>query len=298
VSSPYLAPPLQRTLAGAARRAGVGRHLHRVHDLAPRLTERALALMRRVSSRPRDLAGAMDRRADALSAAMRHVQVFLAPTNFARQRALELGIPAAAVRTLPLGVVAEGGRPRRSGTRPRLGYVGTLAPHKGVHVLLQAFRGIAERGVTLDLYGSLSVHPSYAAELRRMAAGDERIRFHGAFPEGAQTSVFDALDALVLPSMWWENSPLTVLEALAAGRPVVASATGGVPEIVEDGDTGLLVPPGDVVALRRALVDVATGRSLGSARGPVRLKTVREGAQELLALYGSLVAAPTHVESA
>jgi len=297
-SSPYLIPPVQRTLAGVARRAGLGRHVHRLHDLAPAATGRVLALLRRASGAPAGLAAGMDRRADALRAAVRDARVVVAPTAFARARALEFGVPADAVRVVPLGAVPGPARGRRAGPRRRVGYVGTLAPHKGVRILVEAFRGLAGPGLTLDLFGSTTVHPSYARELRELAAGDSRIRFRGAFAEGEQGRVLAEIDVLAAPSLWWENSPLTVLEALAAGLPVIASATGGVPELVEDGGTGVLVPPGDVLALRGALADVTAGTRLGDARPPVRIKTTGEGAVELLDLYASLRERPAQAETA
>jgi len=89
------------------------------------------------------------------------------------------------------------------------------------------------------------------------------------------------LDLLVVPSTWWENSPLTVLEALAAGVPVVGSRTGGLPELIEDGRTGLLVTPGDAAALRTALEDVVQGRKLAEPLPPLPLKTASAAAREL-----------------
>lgn len=285
VDSPYLVPPLQRGLAAAARGVGLGRHLHRLHDLAPRFTETTLRLLRR--ARPPALtegAAAMDTRADALRAAAAGVDLFLAPTAFARDRALELGTDPARTRVLRLGVLREPPRARAAGERRRFGFVGTLAPHKGVHVLVEAFRSLSARDATLDLHGSQSVHPAYAASLRRAAAGDPRVRFRGPFAEGGQDGVLDSFDVLVLPSVWWENSPLVVLEAQGRGLPVIASAVGGVPELVT-GDSGLLVPAGDREALAGALHSVCDGVRLGGALGPLPLPTVAEHAAELEGVY-------------
>jgi len=90
-----------------------------------------------------------------------------------------------------------------------------------------------------------------------------------------------------VPSLWWENSPLTVLEALAAGVPVVASRTGGVPEVVPEG-AGLLVPPGDVGALRTALQRAIDGLLLAGPLDALAVKTAAEGARELTTLYAQL----------
>jgi glycosyltransferase involved in cell wall biosynthesis len=286
--SPYLVPPLQRGLSAVAREAGLGGQLHRLHALAPRVIEKGLALARRVGpARPAALAEGMDRRADRLRALGDDVDVFLAPTAFARDRALEFGADPAKVQVRPLGAIVGPVSARPAKSRRRVGFVGTLAPHKGVDVLVRAFRALAGADLTLDLHGSLTTHPAHVALLRRAAEGDPRIRFHGPFAEGEQPRVLSAIDLLVLPSVWWENSPLTVLEALAAGIPVVASAIGGLPEIVAHGDTGLLVPPSDAGALRQALEDVTGGRRLGGARDPVRVLSAADGALELEGLYAS-----------
>jgi glycosyltransferase involved in cell wall biosynthesis len=284
-SSPYLVPPLQRGLAGLARGIGLGRYLHRLHDLAPRSTEGALRLLRRATPDAESArAAAMDRRAASLRQTLEDVDVVLAPTSFMRDRAIEFGVSPAKARLLRQGVLKAPARGRRGGRRPRVGFVGTLAPHKGVHVLVEAFRGLADPEATLGINGSEAVHPAYAAGLRSAAAPDARIRFHGPFAEGGQGRVLDGIDVLVVPSVWWEHSPLTVLEALGHGVPVIASATGGVPELLP-ADAGVLVPPGDAGALRAALEAVVAGRRLGEAREPLPLKTTAEEAAELEAVY-------------
>jgi glycosyltransferase involved in cell wall biosynthesis len=231
-----------------------------------------------------DLASAMDRRAEALRRVMTEVDVVLAPTAFARDRALEFGVSADKVRLLPYGVLRERPRARSAGRRRRFGFIGTLAPHKGVHVLVEAFRGLPDPDATLDIHGSLSVQPAYADALRAAAAGDARIRFHGAFAEGGQEAALAGVDVLVVPSVWWENSPLTILEALGAGRAVIASRIGGVPELVPEG-AGLLVPPDDATALRQALTAVARGERLAEARDAPPLKTAAEEAAVMESLY-------------
>jgi glycosyltransferase involved in cell wall biosynthesis len=291
--SPYLVPPLQRGLSAAAREAGLGAQLHRLHAVAPRAVERGLALARRLAPpRETELAAGMDRRADRLRALAADVDVFLAPTAFARDRAIEVGIDARKVQVRPLGAVAGGAAWREAKARRRLGFVGTLAPHKGVDVLIRAFRALSGADLTLELHGGLTTHPAYVAALREAASGDPRIRFQGPFPEGEQQRILASIDVLVLPSVWWENSPLTVLEALAAGVPVVASDIGGLPELVADNDTGLLTPPGDADALRQALEDVTEGRRLAERRQPVIPITIDEGARGLEGLYASLAVGP------
>ena len=289
--SPYLVPAPQRAAASALRGAGLGGWLHHLHAAAPRASEAALRLLRRVAPPGDDLALAMDERRQGLRDAVAELDLILAPTEFARQRALEFGAPAERTIALGYGAVVPPLRPRAPGPRRRFGYVGTLAPHKGVHVLIAAFRRLERSDVALEVFGSPSVFPAYAAELRQATAGDTRIRFHGGFPEGGQAAAHTRIDALVAPSLWWENSPLSVLEALAAGLPVVASRTGGLPEIVPD-RAGAFVPPGDVAALQAALEGLAAGRLLAEALPPLHLKTVEDGARELVELYGAGLTSP------
>jgi glycosyltransferase involved in cell wall biosynthesis len=281
--SPYLAPAVERRALSLARRAGLGRLLHRVHDAAPRATAgvlRALRVLSRDGRAERRLA--LDRRASELGRVAREIDAALAPTDFAAARAIEFGVPEQRVRHVRFGVDLR--RTAREGRARRIGYVGGLAEHKGVHVLVEAFRALPARDLTLAIHGDPAVHPDYAAELRRRAAGDARILFHGPFPEGGQGDVLRGLDVVVLPSLWWENSPISLLEARASGAWVVASRTGGVPEILPEA-AGRLVPPGDVDALREALAD-ATAGPVPAAPAP---RTLAEEAEELEALYLELL---------
>jgi glycosyltransferase involved in cell wall biosynthesis len=286
-ASVHLVPPLQHAVGDAARALGAGRVLHRLNAAAPRLTRAAVAVLRRVTPPdPSPLTAAMDRRKAALAEALAAVDLFVAPTRFVAERAAALGLAAERVRHVPLGVL-DAPLPRRRVERVRrFGFIGTVAPHKGVHVLVDAFRRLAVPDATLDVHGSLVSDSAYVERLRAAAAGDRRIRFCGPFPEGGQQRVLSGLDALVLPSVWWETTGMVLWEAIAAGLPVIASATGGMPEVVRDGHTGLLVPPGDAEALSGALRRLADGPPLDGDGPPPR--TADEGAVELLQLYGTL----------
>jgi glycosyltransferase involved in cell wall biosynthesis len=149
--------------------------------------------------------------------------------------------------------------------------------------------GLSRRDWSLDIIGNPAINPAYAERLRTTAQNDERVRFVGPVSPAQHERLWPSIDVLVLPSLWWENSPLAVLEALAAGIPVVASRTGGVPEILPPG-AGVLVSPGDVEGLRATLGEVVDGRLFAGPLDPLPLKTVHEGALELAALYAEAVA--------
>jgi glycosyltransferase involved in cell wall biosynthesis len=151
--------------------------------------------------------------------------------------------------------------------RPTLGVVARLAPQKGHRVLFDALPAV--RTAVPDVHVRLVGHEelSTAAELRAYAAGrgvDDLVAFEGFRADVA--AVLADLDVFVLPSLW-EGFGLVLLEAMAAGRPVVASNVGPIPEIVVDGVTGLLVPPGDAAALAEALVRLLRDPELAAAHG-------------------------------
>jgi 2-deoxystreptamine N-acetyl-D-glucosaminyltransferase/2-deoxystreptamine glucosyltransferase len=165
------------------------------------------------------------------------------------------GVPAERVVTNPSGFdPALFGGPSRdlfpAVPRPRIGYVGRLAPQKRPDRLVEAFgrmRETASLVVVGDGPDRALVHRLVAASPAR-----ERITEVGFVDHATVPAVLCSLDVLVLPSAYEEmGSVLT--EAMAAGVPVVASDVGGIPEVVRHGETGLLVPPGNVDALAAAL---------------------------------------------
>lgn len=129
----------------------------------------------------------------------------------------------------------------------RLGYIGRLHPTKGIESLLEAVRGLPLDAWTLDIAGS--GRNEYEAQLKTTYES-ERVRFLG-WQETA--TFFESIDVLVVPSTWHEPMARAILEACAHGVPVVASATGGIPELVKDGRTGWLFEAGNSDSLRATL---------------------------------------------
>lgn len=146
--------------------------------------------------------------------------------------------------------------PRDAGSdRLRIGYLGQIAPHKGVHLLIDAFHRLhaADQPIELHIYGGLNAQPRYVERLRRLAGDDARIAFHGRFENHRAAAILANLDVTVVPSQWYENSPLTIMEAHAAGAPVVTAALGGMAELVRDGVDGVHFRAADSADLARQL---------------------------------------------
>jgi glycosyltransferase involved in cell wall biosynthesis len=151
--------------------------------------------------------------------------------------------------------------------------VGRLIPHKGIDQIIETLPMLP--GVELLVIGD---GPERAAlEARARALGcDARVIFGGGLPPAEVVAQLRKADAFVLNSRY-EGLPHVVLEAFAAGLPVVATAVGGTPELVREGESGLLVSPGDVVRLRAAIQTVLEDRALRDR--------LREGSQAVLARH-------------
>jgi glycosyltransferase involved in cell wall biosynthesis len=200
----------------------------------------------------------------------------IAVSEATRQSLLEQGYPRKLVEVVHNGIDVEAEAARAgSGLReelglsleaPLVGEVARLCEAKGQRELIEATALVP--GLHVALVGDdLEQGGSYRELLVRLAGEwgvDDRVHLLGYRPGGP---LIAQLDALVLPS-WVEGLPVTVLEAMAHGRPVVATSVGGTAELVADGETGLLVPPRDPEALAAALermLDPEARASLGAA---------------------------------
>ena len=144
----------------------------------------------------------------------------------------------------------------------RLLYAGRLSPLKGVDVAVRALARLPA-GTTLDIVGTGD--PGYEAELRRLVAAlgvGERVRMHGPRPPASIARVMADADAVLFPVRWAEPWGRVPLEAMATGRPVVATGLGGSAEHLRHEDNALLVAPDDPGALAAAVARLATDPAL------------------------------------
>ena len=149
-------------------------------------------------------------------------------------------------------------------------FAGDLRPMKGLDVLLEAYAGL-HTSMPLVLVGK--TWPDTPAAL------PEGVTVHDRWPNAAVIEAFRRSAIAVVPSVWAEPFGIVVIEAMAGGTPVVASDVGGIPEIVQHGTSGLLVPPGDASALRQALSDLIADPARRLAMG----EAARRRAQDFTA---------------
>jgi glycosyltransferase involved in cell wall biosynthesis len=217
------------------------------------------------------------------------VDLYLAVSNFLRDRIIAGGYPAD--RIVVKGNFVTDPRPaggtletdtRRSGML----YVGRLSPEKGIDRMIEAWNSMPDPP-ELRIAGVGPDEPLVHDAAQRNSA----IRYIGRLDQAAVRQAMATSQALVVASRWYEGQPITILEALAAGLPVIAPRLGSIPELVEDGQTGILFDPETpgalAAAVRRVVADPAGLRVMGAtARSRYeRSHTPEANYRQLLASY-------------
>jgi glycosyltransferase involved in cell wall biosynthesis len=226
------------------------------------------------------------------------VDLFIAPSAFLRDRYVDWGIPPERIvveeygRVPPPGDVATEGREPRN----RFGYFGQITPYKGLHVVLEAMRELGahdgadeaiERALAAAGFESVGDKPSsprlwvhganldlqpgsYQNKIKELLDQTERrVTFVGRYTRDNLASLMGNIDWVIVPSIWWENSPLVIQEAFHFGRPVLCSDIGGMAEKVTHGVNGLHFRAGDSTSL---------AETMGHAAGtPGLWEQLREG---------------------
>lgn len=193
----------------------------------------------------------LQQRPDRLVAAYRTFRAALAPSRFLQQAYLANGFENLVLSHFGIDIDRKA-KPTRPNSPVRLGYIGQLGAHKGVHLLIDALREIGGSDLTLSIYGSEQQDPNYSADLRQRAQGLP-VSFEGTFAVEKLAHVLAGLDVVVIPSTWYENSPLILLQALATHTPVVVSDVAGLTEFISEGENGFAFRRGDRSSLATIL---------------------------------------------
>jgi glycosyltransferase involved in cell wall biosynthesis len=235
-----------------------------------------------------DLAGKIDR--------------IVAPCTWVREVLRRNGVPESKLVLCRQGLTGHSGSHSSPQSDPeyrdvprvlRLGYFGRLDPTKGVDIVVDALREVPNAPVRFEIYGIRQPGcEAYAAKLEWAAAKDRRIALLPALPADAVGRAMRRCDLVVVPSRWLETGPLVVLEAFAAGTPVLGARLGGIAELVSDQVNGLLVPSQDPGVWAPAIAALATApervvRLRAGIRPP---RTMDDVAHEMAGLYQTLLA--------
>jgi glycosyltransferase involved in cell wall biosynthesis len=219
----------------------------------------------------------------------------VAPTEFIRELLIRYGVSSDLITLSRFGIdpiVSKTIDDHRAVPHPlRIGFIGTLAPHKGCHILIEAFKSLPAGKATLKIYGNLGDFPTYSKKINLLTIGHTAIEFKGTFLNSDIGKIFENIDVLVIPSIWYENTPLVLYSAQAARCPVVASALPGMSEVIQDEEDGLLFSAGNVGDLTAQLsrlihTELLLPRLRNNSRSP---KTTEIYVDELLGLWQTAV---------
>jgi glycosyltransferase involved in cell wall biosynthesis len=193
-------------------------------------------------------------RKDFMRLALDHVDHFIAPSRFVAAAYERAGFAADRIAVVPNGIDVMRFHPAptiASATSPlRIVFAGHFGAHKGVSTLLEAITllpALLPPGTPpaeLRLAGEGPQEEAYRAQIAASGLA-EQVRFLGKVMPADMPAVYAASDLLVLPSIWDENQPVCLMEAMAAGLPVIASRKGGIPELIEHGRNGMMFAPED-----------------------------------------------------
>ncbi len=219
----------------------------------------------------------------------RYVDRFLCPSPFLRTSFLDHGFPEEKLIFSDYGIRPMM-VPRGVVRYPiRFTYIGSLVRHKGVHVLIRAFNDLDPERAYLRIHGPTDEFVDYVGLLRSLVRNPS-IEFCGRFENNEIAQILGETDVLVVPSIWYENSPITIHEAFLAQVPVVTSRFGGMADLVEDGVNGLLFEVGNAEDLRRCLQAFVDNPDLviRLRPDPSSVKSIEKDGLEMERLYRSL----------
>jgi glycosyltransferase involved in cell wall biosynthesis len=173
-----------------------------------------------------------------------------------------------------------------------LGYLGRIHPYKGIHVMIQAMQLLKDcENIKLDIAGcDDSKENKYQKDLMNTTRNATRIRWHSKLMPDQIGDFMKTIDVLVIPSVWLETGPMTILEAWAQGVPVLGSNLGGIAEWVEEYGGGWLFKSGNAVELKQSILRLVNNPNMiSSIQIPEHVRTIEDVAHEMQEVYDELI---------
>lgn len=220
----------------------------------------------------------IDLRTSYIKYALEHFDIFISPSIYLAEKYAEAGFPHNKLTVVWNGIDVDRfaySKPYTDG-KIQLSFFGHFGRHKGVDVLLHALKLLKNLGsVQLNLVGEGDQEPVY----RRIVTENHLkpyVKFWGKVDNREIADVFGLTDIAILPSVWPENQPVSITEAMASGIPVIASDMGGIPELVVNEKTGLTVPAGDAAALAQRIDRLVENHELRARLGKAGRETIEQ----------------------
>lgn len=204
------------------------------------------------------------------------IDVATAPSQFVIDKLKDAGfLKGVETIKLPLGIELndESIKIKKSYAVIDILYVGGLTMSKGVHILINAFKELESENIRLHIVGK----GVDGAEFKKMAGSDQRIVIHGFVSDEELMRLYQKANITIVPSIWYDNSPMVIYESLMNRTPVIGSRIGGIPELIRSGYNGFLFEAGNTKELK-VVLDNLIGNSS-------ELKRLEDGAFESVKKY-------------
>lgn len=220
------------------------------------------------------------------------VDLFISPSHFLRNFFIRHGLPEDKILFLDNGFLLPDIKKTESPQKPiRFGYIGTWIPPKGVDIALKAFQGIDPNQARFIVHGFFPGYDGfehYEDELKALAG--PAVEFRGKYNPQDVYQLLEEIDCLIMPSIWWENSPMTIHEAFAAGVPVITADVGGMAEQVRHGG-GATFKHRDPQSLRAVLDEIISNPGMLSLMQKTipAVNSIESFADSILGIYQQLL---------
>jgi glycosyltransferase involved in cell wall biosynthesis len=234
----------------------------------------------------------------ALHALLSEVNHIVAVCNWVRDILLLNHVPSDKITVIRQGLCHDipekfNSSPHSPTSTLKIAFLGRLDITKGIHILIAALQTVSELPISLDIYGVSqgAAGDTYQRELQALAVNNSRITFKPPVPSEQVTATLTGYDLLAVPSQLCETGPMVVLEAFAAGVPILGSNLGGIAELVQSEVNGILVEPSSVIAWSQALQRLCLNQDLlkrlrYGIQPPQKIETV---ANQMLSIYHPLL---------
>jgi glycosyltransferase involved in cell wall biosynthesis len=223
------------------------------------------------------------------------MQAIMVPTKLMQDLFIENGINPEIIHHVPFGIDTSELALHHKKTESkilRIAFIGTLLDHKGPDLLIEAFQKLPDNvNACLKIYGDTNQFPEYGSKLLKMSkqnfANSEKIEFCGTFANEKFGEIMSNIDVLVVPSRWYENTPLVIQSALATKTPLIVTDLGGLSELVKHEYNGLLFELNNAISLReqllRLIMDDTLLKRLTANISPER--TTKEMVNDIESIY-------------
>jgi len=228
------------------------------------------------------------KRKKILLQAVDNCDLIIAPTKFLYKEFIKWGIPERKMIYSADGIDDSYFKKidKTYSTNFRFSFIGTAIPEKGLDVAIEAFNKVNLPNAVFNIYADLKHDKEYVKSLKKSSKDNPNIVFKKTFPPEEIGKVFKEIDCFIMPSVWFENAPLVIKNAILSKTPVIASDIPGVRDNIFDGKNGLLFKIGDSNELRLKMKQIVDDKEYSRiVRNIKKIKTAKDNARELANIY-------------